>query len=243
MPRIVLMVAMMMSGLQAYSSEYSLAIDPSHLINAISTKYELLEPADDKPELDLFTKGIIGFINLKESGRTKSNLLTLVDFRLSSNKKRLWVIDLDKNEIIYHSLVAHGRNSGNEYAKVFSNKPNSNKSSLGFYITGENYTGKHGLSLRLDGAEPGYNDHARNRAIVMHGASYVDKSFSKAYGRIGRSFGCPAIPLKGHKEIMRKLANKSVLFIYYPDKDYLKHSVLLDELTAVNYLEEQNFQL
>ena len=199
----------------------------------IENNYASLIFEGPKPDYDLFKKGLIGYLNLKSQNKLADNgLLTLIDFRMSSNKKRLWVIDLKKHKVLYHTLVAHGRNTGNEFAKTFSNVPNSNSSSLGFYVTGETYYGKHGLSMRLDGVESGFNNNARRRAIVMHGADYVDKSYTKSYGRIGRSFGCPSIPMSYHKDMIPKLANKSCLFIYYPDANYLENSSLIDEEVA-----------
>ena len=129
------------------------------------------------PELRTFSEALKGFYLLKEKGIIRKDILTLIDFSLSSNVKRLWVIDLNSNKILFHSLVAHGRNTGEEFASAFSNVSSSFKSSLGFYATGEIYQGKHGASLKLDGLEKGVNDHARERAVVMHGADYVSESF------------------------------------------------------------------
>lgn len=140
----------------------------------------------------------------------------MVDFSLSSKENRLWVIDLNKNTILFQSLVAHGRNSGNEFADEFSNKPESHQSSLGLYLTGETYIGKHGYSLRLDGQEKGINSNARDRAIVIHGADYVSENFIKQHGRLGRSFGCPSLPNEVSKEIIDAIKDKSCLFVYYP---------------------------
>ena len=152
----------------------------------------------------------------------------------------MWVIDLKTNKVLYYRLVAHGKNTGEEYAKNFSNIKNSNKSSVGFYLTGENYYGKHGLSLRLDGMEPGFNDKARDRAIVMHSAAYVSKDFSKNIGRLGRSFGCPAIAMKDHKEIIKGLAERSLLFIYYPLDEYLAKTKLSNFQIAEEYFNQLN---
>jgi hypothetical protein len=135
---------------------------------------------------------------------------------LSSNSKRLWVIDLATNTILFQSLVAHGRNTGEEFAKSFSNSAQSFKSSLGFYATGEIYSGKHGMSLRLDGLEKGINDNARSRGVVVHGANYVSNSFIKNNKRLGRSQGCPALPEELSKEIINVIKDKSCLFIYHP---------------------------
>lgn len=171
------------------------------------------------PKLESFTKALEGFYDLKEKGKIKRDILTLIDFSLSSNTKRLWIIDLSTNTVLYNSLVAHGRNTGDEFAKSFSNKAESYKSSLGFYATGEVYQGKHGLSLKLDGLEKGVNDNARQRAVVIHGADYVAESFIKQNKRLGRSLGCPAIPVGMTKEIINTIKDKSCLFIYHPSSN------------------------
>ena len=168
------------------------------------------------PKQEGFTKALEGFYLMKQKGLIQKDILTLIDFSLSSNTKRLWVIDLDSNTVLYNSLVAHGRNTGDEFANTFSNTAESFKSSLGFYVTGEIYNGKHGMSLKLDGLEKGVNDNARNRAVVMHGADYVSNSFIKNNNRLGRSLGCPAIPQELKTEIINSIKNKSCLFIYHP---------------------------
>jgi hypothetical protein len=171
------------------------------------------------PNLKSFTEALKGFYQLKEKGLIQKNILTLVDFSMSSNTKRLWVIDLTTNTILYNSLVAHGRNTGEEFARSFSNSESSFKSSLGFYATGEIYNGKHGMSLKLDGLEKGVNDNARSRGVVMHAANYVSNSFIKNNKRLGRSQGCPAIPEEFLKGIISTIKNKSCLFIYYPTRN------------------------
>ena len=168
------------------------------------------------PKLSSFTQALKGFYKLKEKGIIKKDILTLIDFSLSSNVKRLWVIDLASKTILFQSLVAHGRNTGEEFANSFSNAAQSFKSSLGFYATGEVYNGKHGLSLRLDGLEKGINDNARNRGVVMHAADYVSNSFVKSNKRLGRSQGCPAVPVALSKEIISAIKDQSCLFIYHP---------------------------
>ena len=178
------------------------------------------------PKLESFTKALKGFYDLQSKGKVQKNILTLIDFSLSSNTKRLWIIDLSTNTVLYNSLVAHGRNTGNEFANSFSNAAESFKSSLGFYATGEVYQGKHGMSLRLDGLERGVNDNARARAVVMHGADYVNQSFIKNHSRLGRSLGCPAIPMNMTKEIINVIKDKSCLYIYHPSldkKENVKH--------------------
>ena len=170
------------------------------------------------PKLESFTKALKGFYLLKEQGLVKKDILTIIDFSLSSNTKRLWVIDLKTNTILYNSLVAHGRNTGNEFANSFSNAAESFKSSLGFYATAEIYSGKHGKSLRLDGLEKGVNSNARSRAVVIHGANYVSDAFIKNNHRLGRSLGCPAIPEELTNEIINTIKDKSCLFIYHPSR-------------------------
>ncbi|MGV3695618.1 murein L,D-transpeptidase catalytic domain family protein [Flavobacterium sp.] len=170
------------------------------------------------PNFDCFNIALNGFQQLKQKGLVTKNILTLVDFSMSSNTKRLWVIDLDKSKVLFQTLVAHGRNTGEEFARDFSNQAESFKSSIGFYATGEIYNGKHGLSLKLDGLEKGLNDNARNRAVVMHGADYVSDSFIKQNKRLGRSQGCPAVPVEMNEKIINVIKNKSCLFIYHPSK-------------------------
>lgn len=173
------------------------------------------------PKLESFKEALEGFNKLKAKGVVSKNILTLIDFSLSANKKRLWVIDLDSETVLFHSLVAHGRNTGQEFANSFSNAAESYKSSLGFYVTGELYTGKHGRSLKLDGQEPGINDNARNRAVVVHGADYVSEAFIRNHKRLGRSQGCPALPVEMNEKIINVIKEKSCLFIYHPSKSSL----------------------
>jgi hypothetical protein len=180
----------------------------------------------DLPQLESFTNALEGFYILKEKGLIQKDVLTLIDFSLSSNAKRLWVIDLTSNTILFHSLVAHGRNTGEEFASNFSNVAESFKSSLGFYATGEVYNGKHGMSLKLDGLEKGVNDRARERAVVVHGADYVSESFIVGNRRLGRSQGCPAIPVALSKDIINAIKDKSCLFIYHPSRNLQIESVL-----------------
>ncbi|MBZ4041490.1 murein L,D-transpeptidase catalytic domain family protein [Flavobacterium hibisci] len=179
------------------------------------------------PELKTFTEALKGFYLLKEKGVIQKDILTLIDFSLSSNLKRLWVIDLSSNTILFQSLVAHGRNTGEEFASAFSNVNSSFKSSLGFYATGEIYQGKHGASLRLDGLERGINDQARKRGVVMHGADYVSESFIRAHKRLGRSQGCPAVPVELTDDIIQTIKGKSCLYIYHPSRSFVMGQELI----------------
>lgn len=157
-------------------------------------------------------------------------IITIIDFSKPSTKERLFVIDLENKHILYKSLVAHGKNSGGNMASSFSNAPRSLKSCLGFFITAETYAGKYGYSLKLDGLEPGINDNARPRGIVVHGADFVSFAVARDCGLLGRSYGCPALPLNKTKEIIDKISNGSCLFIYGIDQNYLKNSKVLNSI-------------
>jgi hypothetical protein len=195
-----------------------------------SSTYEVFsaDSLADLPSPKVFTLALNGYEKLKKTG-LKKNLLSIIDFSLPSTEKRLWVIDVENKKILFHELVAHGRNTGDNIAAKFSNIPNSNMSSLGFYLTGETYTGKHGLSLYLDGMDTEFNNNARSRAIVIHGADYVSEDFISKYGRLGRSFGCPALSTGSYKAIIDIISDGSCLFIYYPDEEYLKKSTVLNQ--------------
>ncbi len=200
--------------------------------NTISEKIEIVYNSLDSkhfalPQIECFKKALEGFYSLKQKGLIQKDIITIVDFSLSSTKKRLWVINLATNTILYNTVVSHGRNSGGEFANSFSNSQSSNKSSLGFYATGETYNGKHGLSLKLDGLERGINNNARARAVVMHGANYANPSILKSQGYLGRSQGCPAVPEAVKAEIIKTIKGKSCLFIYHPTKSYEIASKLL----------------
>jgi hypothetical protein len=197
-----------------YSKVENKSLDENVMIaynNLHSDKFAL-------PKLESFSEALKGYYLLKEKGLIKKEILTLIDFSLSSNTKRLWVINVVTGEVLFHSLVAHGRNTGNEFASTFSNAAESFKSSLGFYSTGEIYNGKHGMSLRLDGLEKGVNDNARARGVVMHAADYVSSSFIKNNQRLGRSLGCPAVPVALSKEIINAIKDKSCFYIYHPSR-------------------------
>ncbi len=188
-------------------------------LNLIDEKLEryqsIVSNGFELPEYDSFSKAIDGFEVLKEKQIIQNNILTIIDFDLPSTQKRLWVIDMDENKVLFHSLVAHGKNSGELLAQSFSNENESFKSSLGFFVTNETYQGAHGLSLKLDGLEKDKNNNARNRAIVIHGADYVSEGFIREHNRLGRSFGCPALPLELTKSIISTIKNKSCLFIHH----------------------------
>ncbi len=176
---------------------------------------------------DAFDYALKGYEYLKAEGKLDNeSILSIVDFSLPSSQKRLFVLDMENGRLLYQTFVAHGRNSGKEYAKQFSNQPESFKSSLGFYVTRNTYFGQHGFSLRLEGEEKGINDNAMKRAIVMHSADYVDKKLISSQGYIGRSLGCPALPKEVYKPIISKIKDGSCLFVYSPGNYAAKSPVL-----------------
>jgi hypothetical protein len=150
--------------------------------------------------------------------------LAVIDYSLPSTERRLWVFDLAQRTLIFHELVAHGRSSGEDRATYFSNEPDSLASSIGLYSTRESYVGRNGYSLRMDGLEPGFNDKAFDRDVVIHGADYVSNDFARVNGRIGRSHGCPAVPTAMARPVIDALKDGQLLFIYYPDPQWLKTS-------------------
>ncbi|MGK2863672.1 MAG: murein L,D-transpeptidase catalytic domain family protein [Chitinophagaceae bacterium] len=172
----------------------------------------------------------IGWDKLRSDGKLDNqSVLSIVDFSQASDKKRLYVLDMENYKVLYNTWVAHGKNSGKEWASDFSNKPSSYKSSPGFYITGLTYNGSNGYSLKLDGIESGINDNAFQRAIVMHGADYVNESFINSRGYIGRSQGCPAVPVKEARPIINTIKNGACLYIHAPASKYLSRSLMLKD--------------
>lgn len=173
---------------------------------------------------------VSGYEKLKQAGQLiNERYLTIADFSKPSSEKRLFIIDMQKMELVLNTLVAHGKNSGMLFAKSFSNKNNSYQSSLGFYITGDIYKGKHGMSLQLTGIESGINDKAKQRAIVLHGANYVSDDIIQQQGYIGRSLGCPAVPQNQVLDIIETIKGASLLYIYAPSNNYTKKSKIISE--------------
>lgn len=153
--------------------------------------------------------------------------LAVIDYSRPSTQRRLWVFDLDRAQLLFDEYVAHGKGSGENMATAFSNQDSSHQSSLGLFMTGETYHGDNGYSLRMDGLEPGFNDKARERAIVMHGAAYVNPLQALRQGRMGRSFGCPALRPEVSRAVIDALKEGQMLFAYYPDQHYLAGSNFL----------------
>ncbi|MHA4845262.1 murein L,D-transpeptidase catalytic domain family protein [Flavitalea antarctica] len=210
------------------ASSISVGVVDSFNDLAYSNLYESLNLDSLELSREAFTYAVKGYNNLLAHGAiVKQDVLSIVDFTLPSSKKRLFIIDLVTGKLLFNTFVSHGRNSGLEKATRFSNDLNSFQSSLGFFITGKTYKGEHGFSLRLEGLEKGINDNAYNRGIVIHAANYVNEKLARHRGYIGRSLGCPAVPVQLHRPIIQKIKDGSCLFLYGSDSNYaLKSSML-----------------
>ena len=154
--------------------------------------------------------------------------LTVIDYSMASTAKRMWVFDLATRALVYEELVAHGAGSGDNFAKSFSNNPDSHQTSLGLFVTEKPYVGKNGYSLRMDGLDAGFNDRARERAIVIPGAPYVTEAAAKSQGRIGRSWGCPAVRDVIARDLINRVSGGGLVFAYYPDPKFLAESKFLN---------------
>jgi hypothetical protein len=185
---------------------------------------------------DVFKKALTGFINLKEIAvlPQTSSALTVIDFSKPSRKKRMWIIDIANKSLVLNTWVAHGERSGFDVPTRFSDRIDSRESSLGFYLTDNVYFGDHGRSLKLDGLDEGFNANARKRSIVLHAAPYVSQELIDRKGRLGRSFGCPAVSPDVIDEVIDTIKDKNVIFISGNSETY--HSRYLDESLAANYI-------
>jgi len=191
--------------------------------------YETMQLKDAGLSEEAFDYAYRGYQTLFEKNKLRnSDYLTICDFSQSSKSRRMYVIDIKNEKLVINTYVAHGRNSGMEYATRFSNKPTSRQSSLGFYITSSTYRGGHGLALVINGLESGFNNNAARRRIVIHGSKYVGANYLELRKYMGRSFGCPAVPQKECSTIISLIKNGSCLFIYHPDKKYLNGSKILN---------------
>lgn len=209
--------------------------------DSLRSLYNSIGLKDYDLDFKVFRHGMIGYFSLRQEGKlSDKNLLSIIDFTKSSCDKRFYTIDLDNKKVLFHSLVSHGRNTGEDKASNFSNEPNSYQSSLGFYVTGEDYVGSKGYSMRLDGSEAGINDKMKERAVVMHDAEYVSDEWVKKYGRIGRSQGCPALPKEISRQVIDTIKNRTAIFAYYDDDKYIKASNYLDLTKLVEQLEDSD---
>lgn len=204
---------------------FNLPIEPANSISAKSSLlYKELCLEEKGLSREAFDYAYKGYEHLVVKKRiSQPGYLTICDFSQSIRQKRFYLIDIANNKVVLNTYVAHGRKSGGEYARKFSNGFKSLQSSLGFYITKNTYVGENGLSLRLEGLEPGFNDKAYRRAVVVHGATYIGN------GLTGRSFGCPAVPKKESKAIINTIKNGTCLFVYHPEKKYLQNSRILND--------------
>lgn len=196
---------------------------------AVQKLYQTIDWSCAPMDMTVFKKALNGYLFLKQTNELKKEqFLTVLDFSKQSNQRRLWIIDLKSKQLIFNELVAHGKNSGDKFATSFSNNSESQKSSLGFYTTGETYNGKHRYSLKLNGLESGFNSNAFSRGIVMHGADYVSQEIAEAQQSVGRSFGCPAVSQEVIRPIVDIISGGSCFFIYHPDADYNEKSKILN---------------
>jgi len=196
-----------------------------------STKFKEWKLAEAGINATAFSYAIQGFNYMQQHVLlAKNNIISIIDFSKPSTEDRLFILNLETGKILFKTLVAHGKNTGQQYANDFSNEISSYASSQGFYITMDTYTGNNGYSLRLKGCEKGFNDKAQERHIVMHGADYVSERFIKRNGYLGRSHGCPAIPKEETHNIINTISNGSCLFIYHPNQKYLKQSRYLTRI-------------
>jgi len=191
------------------------------LVEALSRQ----APALDRQVLTLATDALQCARQRKQVGAER--VLSVIDYSRPSTERRMWVFDLEKQRLLFQEWVAHGRNTGENLAAKFSNNDGSLQSSLGAFTAQESYIGHNGYSLRLNGLEPGFNDHARERDIVIHGASYVSQAIIRAQGRLGRSQGCPAVRPAVAKQLIDTLRDGAFVFAYYPDRAWLSQSRLL----------------
>jgi len=180
------------------------------------------------PRAEVLALAESAFHCAKSRGDIERDVLAVIDYSLSSTDPRLWVVDMQTREVLFRDLVAHGRNSGEQFATAFSNVVGSKQSSLGLFRADEVYHGQHGYSLRLTGLEAGFNDRARERAIVMHGARYVSREFVERTGRLGRSWGCPSLREQISRAVIDAIKDGGALFVYYPYDNWLRQSEYLD---------------
>jgi hypothetical protein len=193
---------------------------------AINVNNELAHLSRTAPSLDkrVLKLALTAYENASEKGAVKKPVLTVIDYSLPSSKQRMWIFDVKSEKLLYNTFVAHGQNSGMNVPNHFSNTPSSKATSLGTFITRDTYIGSKGYSLNLQGLEKGFNDNAYSRRVVMHGAWYMEPTFIKKAGRAGRSWGCPSIAQTMAKPVINTIKNGSVIFAYYPDRNYLSHS-------------------
>ena len=197
--------------------------------SSVASRVDMAEAAHGGVPVDVLRLALGAVQCATASGDIKAPpTLTLIDYSRPSVEPRMWVFDLNSGRLLFKELVAHGRNTGENMATRFSDAMNSHQTSLGLFVTSDTYVGTNGYSLRLDGLEPGFNARARERAIVMHGAPYVDAKLAATQGRIGRSWGCPALREAVARDVIDTIRGGGVIFSYYPDAAWLKSSRFLN---------------
>lgn len=190
------------------------------------TKEFVAETSGLRPQV--VKTALTAYKNAQKRGiKDQKGLITVIDYSMPSSEKRLWVLDIRNHQVLYHTWVAHGKNSGINYPDHFSNRPKSLESSIGLYLTEHTYFGHDGYSLVLKGLDKGFNNNAERRHIIMHGAYYVSEYILENYGRIGRSWGCPALSKTMAKPIISTIKDHTLVLAYYPNKQWLDHSVYL----------------
>lgn len=194
----------------------------------INKQIEIIKAESNNINTKVLRLSLLAYVKARKLGLDNKELLTIIDYSLPSSEKRLWVFDLKHGHMLYNTYVSHGKNSGGSTSTSFSNKPGSLKSSLGVFVTDSvPYMGGNGYSLRIRGLEEGINDNAYNRDIVFHGARYVNAGTVAAYGQVGRSWGCPAVSERLAKPLIDTIKERTLVFAYYPDKNWLKKSKFL----------------
>ncbi|MDP3559818.1 MAG: murein L,D-transpeptidase catalytic domain family protein [Legionellaceae bacterium] len=194
-----------------------------HAIN-VPQELQILSHSAPRINKNMLKMALTAYNKASLKGKVKKPILTVIDYSLPSNRQRMWVFDMKKETLLFNTYVAHGVNSGLDVPHHFSNVFSSRATSLGAFITADTYNGSKGYSLNLKGLEPGFNDHAYDRRVVIHGAWYVEPTFIQKSGRAGRSWGCPAIAPALVKPVINTIKNGSLVFAYYPDSQYLHQS-------------------
>ncbi len=200
--------------------------------NWVTEKTHLIESQASNLDPAVLKVGLTAYLKARDKGLDQKQLLTVIDFSKPSDERRMWVIDLKTNKVLFNTWVAHGKNSGGRYATSFSNASHSLKSSLGVFVTTNTYSGGHGYSLRIKGLEHGINDNAANRDVVVHGAWYAGGDVAKSRGMLGRSWGCLAVGENTIKPLVDTIKNDTVVVAYYPDRHWLEHSEWVNNSVA-----------
>ena len=207
-----------------YSFAYSASAFDFNNKNQLDAEAKILSAKAENLDPQIAKLGLESYLKARALQLDPQKILTIVDYSTASTAPRMWVFDLKDNTLLYKTLVAHGKNSGENIPTSFSDNPQSLQSSVGVFLTGNTYQGEHGYSLRLNGLEAGFNDNAAARNIVVHAANYVSEEFAQAHGRLGRSFGCFALNPQIAKPIINTIKAGTLLFAYAPDQDWLAHS-------------------